>query len=411
MDILIAVIGLLALIPLSLMALTFMSTGEIVRGLIQDFFGIFVSIPQMLRNGCQQVLQRLVGFVRSACISTGIAGEHTIQRIVGGLLLTFFTLLGAIVAFATMAVTMEGIFGAASSAVMAMLPVSLESLIALEMVTSALVFGMLLLDILGVTHLTKFYSPDHLWKPLRYALTIIFTVGTLYSIYLGVMGGYIRWAATVSTTPAEAAEKVDPEEFKPALLQDKGNTIIAAEDDAEDSNSSDTAVVNEVQSKALKTLMEGIPLISYGVSVFGGVGLIPFFGAVIVGIPLIAAMLPIFLFRLISDALIIFFTAVYSFAANLMNIFIQFAETIKNWLSRNRGGNGQNIPPIAPGGGNPAQLTEQPVNRPLPETTNRNNQLQSEANGPAQIQQQNNAPETQAQPLYAQNDANWNPLS
>src|SRR3990172_3466530 len=210
----------LFIVPLAVTHLTNISNAETVRGLIDRFFMIFLSIPEMLRNGCTFVFRRLREYCREAARSTGMSGEHKSQRIMGAILLTVATILGSIVSTLILMITLEPMFGSEGNELISMLPVSPEVLIAVEVLVTGIMFGMLLLDLLGITHITKYYSPDYLStisKYFKYVFAGIFVIGTLGSAYLLVMGGVIRFesflANAQSVSPAEINAQSNDEQM------------------------------------------------------------------------------------------------------------------------------------------------------------------------------------------------------
>ena len=289
----------LFIVPLAVMHLTTISNAETVRGLIDRFFMIFMSIPEMLRNGCAFVFRRLWEYCREAARSTGVSGEHKSQRIMGAILLTVATILGSIVTTLILMITLQPMFGSEDNELISMLPVSPEVLIAVEVLLVGIMFGMLLLDLLGITHITKYYSPDYLStisKYFKYIFTGIFVIGTLGSAYLLVMGGVIRLESFLSNAQAVSPVEISAQSNDGQMiympngqnpLEDlQGQGLSAVEADVHDI----PVEYSPQHQNAISKLFIGTPLVSFFAVLFGAVGLLPFGGMLISGISFIPAL-------------------------------------------------------------------------------------------------------------------------
>lgn len=405
----------LFIVPFAVMHLTTISNAETVRGLIDRFFMIFMSIPEMLRNGCSFVFKYLRGFLVESARSIGVNGEHRIQRICGAILLPVLTLLGVLVTILTMVITLMGVFGSEGNDLISILPVSPETLIAIELVSVVILYGMLLLDILGVTHTTKFYSPEYLPKVLKYVLAGIFAMGVLGSVYLLAIGGIIRSESFFSSN----AQAVSPAEI--GAQSNDGQMIYMPNNQ---NSTVDTqvkglsAVEAEVQDthveyspeyrSALSKLFIGTPIISAFAGLFGAVGLLPFGGLLISGLSFIPALVILGPFWFIGHVGVTLTNLIYNWVRNYLDIFIQRAEA-----ARNREGvannNPANNPPPAPPSVTESNSPDISDRTESPQEGTANNSPAGEQ--PAASSNPNESQQGQTEnPVYSQNDPNWNPL-
>ena len=404
----------LFIVPLAVTHLTTISNAETVRGLIDRFFMIFLSIPEMLRNGSFFVFRSLWEYCREAARSTGVNGEHRIQRIVGAILITLFTLISILVSILVLAITLEAPFGSENQELVSMLPVSPETLIAVELVFAGILFGIFLLDILKVTHVTKFYSPDHLPAVLTYIFAGIFTIGILGSAYILMMGGNIRVESFFnSKAQALPAYQVDVpsndgqiinrpnDQINPAEMQRQG--LIPEEADVQDI----PVEYSPEYRKALSRLLIGTPLISFFAGLFGAVGLLPFCGLLISGLSFIPALVILGPFWAIGRVGMALVNHIYTLVRYYLDIFIQRAET-----ARNREGASNNNP-----ANNPPPPPPSAAESNSPDTSGRTESPQDMANNspagdqPAAASNSGGTQQGQEEnPIYSQNDPNWNPL-
>ena len=406
----------LFIVPLAVMHLTTISNAETVRGLIDRFFMIFLSIPEMLRNGCAFVFRRLWEYCREAARSTGMSGEHKSQRIMGAILLTAVTILGSIVTALILMITLEPMFGSEGNELNSVLPVSPEVLIAVEVLLAGIMFGMLLLDLLGITHITKYYSPDYLStisKYFKYIFTGIFVIGTLGSAYLLVMGGVIRLESFLSNAQAVSPSEISAQSNDGQIIhmpngQDSLENLQEQGLSAVEADVHDTPVEYSPQHQnAIAKLFIGTPLVSFCAVLFGAVGLLPFGGMLISGISFIPALVILGPFWAIGHVGVILINRIYDWARNYLDIFIQRADA-----ARNREGASNNNP-----ANNPPPPPPSAAESNSPETSVRSESPQDMANNSPASEQpaaaSNSGEPQQGQgenPIYSQNDPNWNPL-
>lgn len=401
----IALVIALFIIPLAVIHLTTISNAETVRGLIDRFFMIFMSIPEMLRNGCYFVFRRLWDFFVESAKSTGVSGEHRTQRIVGAIFITLLTLVSTVVSILMLSITLEVPFGTEEHNLASILPVPSETLIAIELVFAGIMYGIFLLDLLKVTHVTKFYSPDHLPTVLQYVFAGIFAIGTLGSAYLLMTGGIVR-VESFFNSKAQAVSAVQP-----AIQSDDGGMInlpnskhTPAETDGQ-GQSNDEAELTDVPveyspefKKALSRLLIGTPLISFFAGFFGAVGLLPFCGLLISGMSFIPALVIFGPFWAIGRVGMALINSIYSLFRYYLDIFIQRAETARNreGVANNNAGDNPPAPP-------PTEADHASLNTPAGTDS-----LQGTAD---RVPAGTNEAQAQTEStIYAQNDPNWNPL-
>ncbi len=382
------IILILGAIPIIVILLTIISSSQSVRSLIDRFFVILLCLPEILRNGCAYIINHVRAFLATSIRSVGFGGEHGIQRIIGAILLTFCTTVAIIVSILILMVTLEAIFNSGNVSLINMLPISLEALIAIELVAAVVLFGMLLLDVLGVTHLTKFYSTDNLPRYLRYIFGTIFVIGALFSIYILSAGGYIRYDSLISEvsdmsinstyTPLGNNVYIPNQTFNNVKIEEKH--VIP----------SDSSGTSQAYKTSLKSMMIGIPISSAVSGLFGAVGLIPFGGVLISGLSFLIAILILGPFWIIGHALMILVNHIYNFVFSLLDIFIQFGDSIKGRFS------GQATE-------NPQSNIQQPPSQ-APSNNENNNEQQPDNSAPSDPEEQNE------NSMYGKNDPNWNPL-
>ncbi|MEW6418373.1 MAG: hypothetical protein AB1480_09665 [Nitrospirota bacterium] len=388
----------IGLIPVAVIFLTVISNPQTVRDSISRFFLIPLCVPEMLRNGCAYLINHVRGFLRGSINSVGFSGEHSIQRIIGAILLTFCTTVAIIVSILILMVTLEGAFNSGNDSLINILPISIEALIAIELVAAGVLFGMLLLDVLGVTHLTKFYCPENLPRYLRYILGAIFVIGVLFSIYLLAAGGYIRYASLISEATETQVDSTYQPDYNLYLPEQTFNDVQIEEEKLiiTQTNSNGTSAAFNI---SIKSLMVGIPISSGLSGLFGAIGLIPFWSMLIAGLSFIVVALIFGPPWLVSHALVVLINHIYNFVSNLLNIFIDVGDGLRRRFRGQPADNPQN------------NTTEPPPSEPsntVERTPENSNTTQTNNNNP-QSEEANQAEQTE-NPMYEKDDPNWNPL-
>jgi len=334
----------------------------------------------------------------------------------GAILLTAVTILGSIVTALILMITLEPMFGSEGNELNSVLPVSPEVLIAVEVLLAGIMFGMLLLDLLGITHITKYYSPDYLStisKYFKYIFTGIFVIGTLGSAYLLVMGGVIRLESFLSNAQAVSPSEISAQSNDGQIIhmpngQDSLENLQEQGLSAVEADVHDTPVEYSPQHQnAIAKLFIGTPLVSFCAVLFGAVGLLPFGGMLISGISFIPALVILGPFWAIGHVGVILINRIYDWARNYLDIFIQRADA-----ARNREGASNNNP-----ANNPPPPPPSAAESNSPETSVRSESPQDMANNSPASEQpaaaSNSGEPQQGQgenPIYSQNDPNWNPL-
>jgi hypothetical protein len=327
MDLLILTGGLLMLSVMVVTGLTLIASGDGVRQLIDRCFVLLVAIPEMLRNGCARVITAVREFLANAAKSVGLTGEHTIQRVVGGVVLTLCTLLGVAVTALTLVVTLMGVMGSADNGLIDLLPLGVDTLMALELVAATILFGLLFFDVIGVTHITKFFAGETLSPAKKYSFGALFAAGLVVCISLLGAAGYIRGEALLSdmNAPAPAAQA-------PASVYVPGETVAAG-----------PSVVGTVTAdppmtqgyiRAMTALMVGIPAVSAVAGATGFVGILPLIGLLIKGFVFVLTVLTVGIGWLMGHVGAIIVNHLYNLAYRFYDLFIQAAEGIKARFSK-----------------------------------------------------------------------------
>jgi hypothetical protein len=106
----------------------------------------------LILHATDHVITSARDILKRTAASVGISGEHAIQRIVGGILLTGTSCISFYVDYLLAKETFSGIFGTHSNS----FGLGIESMAAISLIGSLFVFGLLLFDTIRVTHATIF---------------------------------------------------------------------------------------------------------------------------------------------------------------------------------------------------------------------------------------------------------------
>lgn len=412
MDFIIAVFAAISLSAISVLLLTLMASAESVRELFGRMFLIFHTPLEMLRDGCKTVLSKAWGYVKTAGSSLGISGEHWVQRLIGSILIAVASTLGVIVGTLGLMVGLEGAFSSPETSILEYIPVPVEILMAIEMAVAGFLFGLLLLDVLNVTHLTKFYSPEHLPKWLKHTFTGVFLAGTLYSIYLFGLSGVVRASSLISGNSQAMASSINlnngndqsmvyiPNEKNSEAVNAQGNITV---------DSSLSEPISEGYIKSTTHLMVGIPVVAIFSGILSGVGLIASGGLILVTPIFLISSIFFGSFWLFGSAGMRIVELIYNFVLSFFNMFINLGDSIKRRIWGNRVEQTQ-----TQGQDNAASQTQQPhqtIEEPVEQRAASNETILQEQDG-------NNAQEASPEetdnqhtdPIYSQHDPNWNPL-
>ncbi|MBI5410304.1 MAG: hypothetical protein HZA14_13155 [Nitrospirae bacterium] len=203
------------------------------------------------------------------------------------------------------------------------LPVSLETLMAIELAATVVLSGMLLMDLLNVTHTTKFFSPETLPKALKYIFISIISGLLVFSIYLFALGGSIRAAALLS----DGGDVTSVETVQSGIITTPDSTDHLKIPVQEEENQDEFP---EEYTSGLKMLLIGIPAVSSVSGIFGAIGLLPFLSMLSIGI----IAVPLFVICgglwIVGQLLMRYVTLFYNFALSVLDIFIGIGE----WIGR-----------------------------------------------------------------------------
>ena len=451
--------------------LSVMAPQDAVQAFLENLM-VFIQAPAaMLRDGAAAVLRRVWSWTQAAARSVGIEGPHWVQRLVGAAIIPAVSLLGIVVGTLNLMAIVGGIFGSAADAVLNAIPVPLELLTAAELMSAALLFGMLWLDTLGITHMTGYFAfeddtsteaqqgtgqgeddrPGNIpWA--KYTFAGIFALGTILSISLFGVSGMMRDALLFSgTEPALAAGGPSPPASPDGAIYEPGASPAydagAASDDAYDSGSLAAAPSSGRYEEMAGILLVAIPLISVTAGVFAGVGFISA-GALLLVVPVLllvgGIMGPIwvtgyFLARMVD--------LLYNLMLTIFGIFGGLGAALRGYMPGSgdegaayepaaqppqggapnpdpQSGSGQDLSPpsntSAPAGGHdgpPPSGSQRPWGsssgfpQEAGEAPPTPSAGQAEPPAEPQAEASNSAHEDTGSDMYGEDDPNWNPLA
>lgn len=304
--ILLIVFILIVLIPGILISVAYFNKNLDFTDILARFMVIVQAPIDFLRTFSGSALTFLRTGFSKTLTSVGISGDHYFQRIIGAFLFTGCFLLSNIVSFVTNSQTISGFLSSElpneekislAQSVMNFLMVNPEELITLELVAMIVLFAAMLLDIIGITHLSVFLSKDRLNKWLRLSVGIILAVMTTYSIYLFFETGLTR-----------------------------ANVVFAESNEitTEVTNTSDEEINNndgnqDEYSRSARTILIGIPIIAAVGDALSALGLLPM--VVLLSVPIfLALLLPIWLFSRITNLLSTVLNYIYNFYLSILNL-------------------------------------------------------------------------------------------
>jgi len=343
--------SIFVIIPTIITIIALVKPGQQSRDLITRFMSIIQLPFEVMRNGMQTMISKTTNIFRSAMDTIGISGPHLAQRIVGMLILTAAFLVSNIVSFVTNALTIAGIMNAKnltdnidetdsenktlSNIITAFLKINPEELLSLELVASIVVCSMLLLDVFGITHTTKFLSTEFLNKKAKWFIASILSITTIFSVYLFVMTGTVRKG---SLFPEDASAKIQTEnvEINEADFNSGKNTDFISYNSAPKQKST--------YEESAGLVLVGIPYIAAICDAFAAFGLLTFAGFILFSMCYIIANVPAGITYFITYLISRLLDLIYNLWLNIIDVFRpQYREGGIQNESRNISNNGSSI--------------------------------------------------------------------
>lgn len=387
---------LAALAVISLLLATFVPADRI-RELLARFLTIALGPFELLREGSLAVISKAWQLMQTAARSVGIAGEHWVQRLVGALMLTALSGVCFFVDYLLARETINGLFGGTSQA--PLVGLSLEAMGAISLVTSLIIWGALLLDTLGMTHITIF-SGDKYNQWLRRSVTVLAGFGFLLTAYLFAQLGGIRYdilqgdsgpapsASMLQVPQAVAAPINSPEEMAEQIYESRqpDNQVLTMDQFQPEVSAGHISRM----PRSARAILVGMPISSSMAGLFSAVAIVPAMGMVIT-FPIFLTVAVIFgLFYVLAQAGNRLVNLIYNFLLMFANMFIDLGGRMGT-----RRQSGQVPPPSAPS--EPA-----PEPAPIPEPA----PAQDAAPQPVDP-----TPVPPPPPIYEKNDIIFNPLT
>lgn len=354
---------------------------ERIRELLARFLTIILGPFEMLREGSLSVIRKAWQLMQAAARSVGIAGEHWIQRLVGAILLTALSGVCFLVDYLLAKETISGLVGGASAP--AFMGLSLEAMGAVSLVTSLIIWGCLLLDTVGVTHITIFSSDKYnVW--LKRSVTGVAAFGFFLTAFLLAQLGALRFdilQAEGKQAPVQSLLKI-PE----AVAAPVGSVIPDQGEWRSGGPSNQVLSMDQVQTvlepagmaelpREARNVLVGMPVSSAMAGLFSAIAIIPAMGMAIT-FPVFLAVIALFGFMfVIARAGERIINLLYNFVLMLANIFIDVG-------SRRRGATTPESPEPAPHEANEPLHEEDNPTPPATVTINQENNKENPAQEP-----------------------------
>jgi len=318
--------------------LTMLSSADTVRDIVAGPFRVFLAIPILIRDGSLWVIRRNREFILTAARSVGLCGEHNIQRIAGSILLSFCAFIGILVTFAILLVTFQSMFdNTAEYNVLDLLPFTAEELMAIDLATAVVVFPLLLLDVIGLTHITRFFDPETMSKTKKYILALIFGAGTLATVFFLGLTGLLR---------SEAIQEMGSHEVAAGEIDSGLADLYVPKEDEASATIADAPVRQEIEPETeetsysfsdeyncyLKFIMVGTPIISSVAAGPAFIGALPMTAMIATGLLFILIVIPFGIVYLIGNALVTLVNNIYAWILNLFEVFIRLGETLRQLI-------------------------------------------------------------------------------
>lgn len=328
------------LLVVSIVALILIFAGMIASpGVLRQFpqraFLIVHGILDVVRRGCQSVVRTAYSLLKTAAHSVGISGEHWVQRIVGAIVLSVATVIALFVGFLNIMVSLGGVIGSAAVTILHYLPFSIEEYTALELIFAAVIFGILLLDVLGITHLTKFYSSSYLDKVPRYFLGSLFLIGVLFTAYLFALSGIVRSEVLHAQQGNQSAAMGSHQEIDVPHIYSPDNTNRQDEPFLNEYHREGAISMSDEFVRVSRIMLWGIPLVCVVSGIFSAVGLIPFLGMLITFPLFLLLVIPTGIIYLVTHFLINALDYIYSFILTIYSALTNLGHSIRQLFSKN----------------------------------------------------------------------------
>jgi hypothetical protein len=388
------------------------------RDVLEEMLRILHVVPAQIRDGAGRVCGEAWSRYQETLQRGGIRGDW-VQQSVAALLFAPAALVGIGALGINLISTLAGTFDTTIPLIEALPNAGMGPavLTGLEMVLACLLFPALMLDLMGITNISYFYSAENITnKWLRLGLMACFAVGTVATGYILFQSGILRGAGVEG-----AGTSTD-------LVQASG-----LESGEAPPESGSATQQNEPSQWTLQSLMTGPSLLGY---IAGAIALVFVFpaAALLIGTPLfLAAAVPSGLAWGAAHLIVRFIDAVYNLMLSLFNFVLRLrgAEPVE-------GPGGSNLPddPDAredPGGtfgtngrdesgsgssGQDHSSGTSPARRGSRHTGNGRPENDQPENGQSNDGQlENGQPDSPAGdaaetgPLYDEDDENWNPIA
>ena len=289
-----------------------------VKAWIDRLFNILTFIPESIRKGPEYGIRKTMHCIRWTNESFGVHGEDGGQRITGSFIYFSITLLSIFASLLILIVTFDAIFGNGNSKILEYLPeyLNIEVIMAAELIFASILFGLVLFDIIGVTDLSKFFSPQKLSKNVRFVIGIITALCIFVSIYLFASAGNFRFHGA----EIEINKQLNPE---------TSTSAYAGNPDKNMESSVDNNHVSPSYLRSVKALTVLTPVIAFLATGFGSAGSLPLVNFVFIGIVFVLSMLlfgPIWVTGFIIEGIVV---RISDFFRGFLYLIIDIASSQK----------------------------------------------------------------------------------
>ncbi len=257
---------------------------QALRAVVVSLFSIFYQPFLSMNRACTDWMRRFVAWLRTQVADESARpGDGPAYYFIGAILYTILSTIFVLCDFGMVALTAEamGMDRAGFK-----LPVDTSTLTALALVTSALFWGSIILDLTGVTHIGPWRKISSTGgRRFLMALSVVMII-----LAVGLLVGMAYWRgdilAQLFTSEAHAAT---PEQFIPAAGTVEPGMEIGTESVEAEVIEDEGPVVNDVSRRVLIATLMGIAALTTISTVFSGWGVV----ALIKFILLLAACLTV----------------------------------------------------------------------------------------------------------------------